>query len=546
MFVKSAFAVSALAALAVDRVQGAISCSSLWTVAPSLLPSLEVYVAQDYAANTTFSTPFASPAYNSPVPSLAAFCRFGAYIHTTNTTKVQFEVWFPLESEWSGRFAMVGNGGDAGGVNYPDMWGPLTKYHFAVASTDTGHNGTSADGTFALNGPQAQIDFGHRAVHLTAVYSKKLVKAFYGQHASYNYWIGCSSGGKQGLKELQTYPNTFDGVIAGAAAQWWTHLNGQTYRINALVNPVNSTGHLAATDYAAVGKLVLEQCDSLDGLKDGIITNPRKCKPDLSPLSCSSSQANQSSCLTQAKIDTMYKIYANWTSTTTGEWLFPGFEPGAEASSAFSVNGVPYGPAPDFFEYQVLNKTTVGTFTVANETEFEKLLKIADETDPGQTNAIDGYIEPYLKRGKLLTYVGLADTLIPTGSSLWYYEHVRQSLNYPSNLGDSYRLFTIPGMNHCSGGTSAYNFGGPGQRAAALNGTGQSSTFDKSHDMILAMIDWVEQGNAPDVLIGSKYVNNNRNTGIQFQRKHCPYPQEGVYIGGDANSADSFECKYIG
>lgn len=519
------------------------SCSALWQVAPSLLSSLEVYVAQDYAANTTFSTPFASPAYNEAVPNLAAFCRFGAYIHTSNTSKTQFEVWLPLQSEWSGRFAMVGNGGDAGGVNYPDMNIPLTKYHFAVASTDAGHNGTVGDGSFAINGPETQIDFGHRSVHLTAEYSKIIVEAYYGKKPNYNYWIGCSSGGKQGLKEVQAYPNDFDGVIAGAAAQWWTHLNGQTYRLNAIINTLNSSGFLTPADYAMIGELVLSQCDELDGLKDGIITNPQKCHPVLSSLSCSSLQANQSACLTKAKIETMYGIYANWSSSATGEFLFPGFEPGAEVSPSFSVTGEPFGPGPDFFEYQVLNKTTVGTF-VANETYLEELLAIADVTDPGQTNAIDGHIAPYLKRGKLITYVGLADTLIPTGSSLWYYERVRKALGYPEDLSDSYRLFTVPGMNHCSGGTSAYNFGGPSQAPMVLNGTSQSSTFDAQHDMVLALIEWTEKGTAPDVLIGSKYVDNNRNLGVQFQRKLCPYPSEGYYTGGDPNSADSFECQF--
>ncbi|KAL8283907.1 hypothetical protein RQP46_005339 [Phenoliferia psychrophenolica] len=532
-----------MVAVSLAKTAKAIACADLWRVAPTLLPSLEVYVAQSYPANTTFSTPFASVGYKTPVPNLSAFCRFGAYIHTSNTSKTQFEVWLPLESEWSGRFAMVGNGGDAGGVNYPDMGMPLSKYHFAVASTDAGHNSSAGDGTFALNGTQVQIDFGYRSVHLTAVYSKAIIKAFYGSSAKYNYWIGCSSGGKQGLKEVQMYPHEFDGVLAGAAAQWWTHLNGQTYRINALVNTINSTGHLGPTDYAAIGKLVMSQCDALDGLKDGIITNPRKCKPDLSPLSCSVASANQSSCLTPAKLDTMYKIYANWTESTTGKWLFPGFEPGAEASPAFSVNGSPYGPGPDFFEYQVRNRTTVGAFQ-ANVTELEALLKIADATDPGQTNAIDGYISSFLKRGKLLTYVGMADTLIPSGSSIWYYEHVRESLKYPKHLGDSYRLFAVPGMNHCSGGNAAYNFGGPGQRADVLNGTSQSSTFDKKHDMILALIDWTEKGNAPDEIIGTKYVNNTRSLGVQFQRKL--YPAEGLYVSGDPNSADSFACQFKG
>ncbi|GAA5936110.1 uncharacterized protein JCM15063_002712 [Sporobolomyces koalae] len=524
----------------------ATPCAELWATAPELLQNLEVYVAQDYPAGTNFTSAdwgqYGSPAYPTPVPNLPDFCRFGAYIHTSNESKVQFEVWLPTKEAWNDRFMMVGNGGVAGGVNFLDMGVPITKYGFAVASTNAGHIGTSGNGTFALNNPETQIDFGYRAVELTTTYSKALVKAYYGKAHKTAIWNGCSSGGKQGLKAIQHNPDSYDGVIAGAAAQWWTHLNAQTWRINAIVNALNSSAHLNASDYAVIGAEVLRQCDELDGVKDNVITNPYVCRPELSVLACDQPFANQSSCLSYEKINTMQTIWADYHSVTTGEFLFPGFAPGSEGLAAFSVNGVPYGPGPDFFYYQVQNQTTVGNFNVTDQIEFERLIKIADETDPGQTNAIDGDISPFLKRGKLITYVGLADTLIPTGSTLWYYEHVRKTLGYPSNLGDAYRLFTVPGMGHCSGGPGAYNFGAASQKPLALGGTGQSSTFDKEHDMVLALLDWVENGNAPNELISSSYTGGNKTNGVAFQRKLCPYPQEGVYIGGDANSADSYEC----
>ncbi|KAI5474312.1 hypothetical protein MNV49_003621 [Pseudohyphozyma bogoriensis] len=502
------------------------ACGGLWDAAPKLLSDLEVYVAQEYAAIV---------GYNSPVTNLSSFCRFGAYIHTSNSSKVQFEVWLP--KKWNNRFAMVGNGGDAGGVNYPALGSAMRDYGFAASSTDTGHNGTSGDGTFALKGDQVQIDFGWRAVHLTAVYSKVIIDAYYGQEASYNYWIGCSSGGKQGLKELQAFPETFDGVLAGAAAQWWTHLNAQTYRVNALVNTVNSTGHLSPDNYVAINKLVIEQCDEIDGLKDGIITNPDRCHPDLKPLGCATEGVNQTSCLSDEQIETMYTIWKDYEATT-GEWLFPGFTPGSEGTSPSSyVTGTPYGPGPDFYNYQVLNTTEVSSFNITNNVLFEGLIKIADETDPGQTNAIDPYIEPFLSRGKLITYVGLADYLIPTGSTIWYHKHVVEALG--RDPSESYRLFNVPGMGHCQGGYAANAFGSgrPGNQAVA----------DKEHDMVLALMDWTENGNAPEYIVGSSYVNSTVGaaSGIAFQRKLCPYPKEGVYIGGDPNSADSFECQTV-
>ena len=229
-------------------------------------------------------------------------------------------------------------------------------------------------------------------------------------------------------------------------------MNAQTYRINAIVNNRTSEGFLNSTNYATIGKLVLEQCDGIDKVMDGFITNPALCKPDLSPLLCgagnaSSASVNSTTCLKQAQVDTMYAIWGNFTAQTDaglpkGSFIFPGFEPGAEGSPAFSVSGVPYGPGPDYYEYQVLNKTDPKVTFSGDETELERLLKVALETDPGQTNAADPEIGDFLAHGKLLTYVGEADTLIPTHSSHDYYEDVRTALGHPKNLSDSYRFFT--------------------------------------------------------------------------------------------------------
>ncbi|SDA01337.1 BZ3500_MvSof-1268-A1-R1_Chr10-1g02588 [Microbotryum saponariae] len=582
------------------RVPGTDFSTRCANMASVKMPNMTIYATTHYDAGTTFSTPdgelpplpsTASPDYHDPVPGLAAFCRFGAEIETSSQSKVRFELWMP--DDWSGRFAMVGNGGDAGGVNYPDMGVPLTKCEFlflrptpslhtvstdspslrcssgssttdkfAVASTDTGHNGSSLDGTFAISNPQTQIDFGHRAVHLTATYSKKLIRSYYGGNgAKYNYWIGCSSGGKQGLKEIQLNAYTFDGVLAGAAAQWWSresetsvsqsicmNLNGQTYRINSFVNKLNSEGYLTPANYATIGTEVLKQCDVLgqDKLKDGIITDPTKCSPKLEGLLCSAQGADNSTCLSQAQIKTMYAIWADWKSSTVlatgpgGTNYFPGFEPGAEGYSGFSVNGWPFNPAPDYFNYQVLNKTSPQGFSVESEADFEKLLKIADDTDPGQTNAINPDIRGFLSRGKLITYVGLSDNLIPPGSTLLYHDRVKATLG---NVDNSFRLFAIPGMLHCGGGNGAYHLGQSSQRDISLGGSLQSASFTAKDDMILALIAWTEKNQAPDSLVGVNYVGGDKRQGVAFERLMCPWPQMGYYRDGDTSKAKSFRCK---
>ena len=164
-------------------------------------------------------------------------------------------------------------------------------------------------------------------MHLTTDYAKAIVKAYYGKAQKTAIWNGCSSGGKQGLKQLQMFPDSYDGTIAGAFAGWWTHLNAQTYRINAIVNAQNSTGYLSAANYATIGAEVLRQCDELDGVKDQVITNPYVCRPQLSNLACDQPNANQTSCLSYEQINTMNTIWADYHSSTTGEWLFPGFAP---------------------------------------------------------------------------------------------------------------------------------------------------------------------------------------------------------------------------
>ncbi|GAB1524761.1 hypothetical protein RhiTH_007916 [Rhizoctonia solani] len=373
-----------------------LDCAALFKNSQALIKGLEPYASEVHPAKVTF-VPVGNIAYPEPVPDLPEFCRFGAEYNTSTTSKFRFEVWLPNSELWNGRFAFVGNGGDAGGVNYADMAIPLTKYGFAVASTNTGHNGTGGDGTFAISNPESQIDFGHRAVHLSTVFAKTVAKSYYGKSSKYNYWIGCSSGGKQGVKSAQMYPEDFDGVVAGAPAQWWPHLNGFTVHANLLnANATTPGAVIPPSFFATLNKEIVDQCDKLDGVADGIITN--------------------------SQLVTLKAIYTNWTSSD-GEFLFPTFEPGSEFGWPGTVNGIPFGPAPDFFSYQVLNKTSVQTLQI-NETELQRLTKIGDVTDPGQTNAINPNLGPFFKRGgKLMQYHEFADPLIPSGSSLWYYEH---------------------------------------------------------------------------------------------------------------------------
>ncbi|EGG01991.1 uncharacterized protein MELLADRAFT_91750 [Melampsora larici-populina 98AG31] len=546
-----------------DGQELATRCANLRQLVPAAIKKhkIEVYVSDLHSetiSNDFFNFSASSPntvPFREVIPNLPKFCRFGGYFNTSSTSRVQFEVWLPLE-DWSGRFAFVGNGGNSGRVNYPDMAVPLTKYKFAVASTNTGHDGMEFDGTFAISNGETRHDFGYRAVHLSTIFSKSAVKHFYGKPANKNYWLGCSSGGKQGLKEVQAYPKDFDGVLAGAAAQWWTHLvnscrNGWMVESNLRNSPMKE-GFMNISDWALVHEHTLTQCDMLDGVKDGVIDNPLVCKPTFESLQCSQVNSHKSSssetippkCLTSKQISVVRSAFEDWVDGD-GTFLFPSYTHGSEffARAGMFMPAVPFPVATDFFKYQVMNLTSVTRDNNFTSKGIIEMLSVADQTDPGKCNAIDGNILPFIQRGgKLMTYTGMSDPLIPSRSSIWYHGQVKKALGRDPR--ESYRLFPVPGMGHCGGGPGASSIGAAGQGVFPPTDMMQSSKFDSKHDMVLALIEWTENGKAPDHMIAAKFKNDQRAEGLQFQRKLCPWPLVSKYDGrGNPNSHHSFKCQ---
>ncbi|CAE6340027.1 unnamed protein product [Rhizoctonia solani] len=518
------------------------NCTALLDSASALIPGLRPYLAQTYSAgsNVTISN-------TTTFSDLSEFCRFGAQYNTSANSQIQFEVWLPAVDSWNGRFAHAGNGGDLGSISYQEMAVPMTKYGFAMASTNTGHNGSVSDGTFAMNNVESQIDFGWRAVHLSTVFSKAIVNAYYGQNSSYNYWLGCSSGGKQGMREVQGFPEDFDGALTGAPAQWLSRQNGFNIYVGQLNMNETTPGEVVPTSFFTTwAQEVLAQCDEIDGVKDNVILNPRLCTPDTSTVVCGASTpsayVNSSTCITEGQATTLAAVYKNWTSSVTGELLFPSYDPGSESGWAALLSGTPFGLSSDFFLYQVYNYTTLQpALVVKNETELERITAIGDETDPGQGNAVNPNLTPFFQRGgKLMAYHGSADMNIPSGSSTHYYERLQAYYNSSTDLSNYYRLFLVPGMGHCEGGNGADGFGRPQQQT---NGRGESLVFDAEHDAILALMRWVENGTAPDQIISAKYVDNDKSQGVDFTRLLCPYPQEGKYVSGDLNNSTSYICE---
>ena len=447
--------------------------------------------------------------------TLPAFCRVAVTLTPTPDSDIRMELWLP--AQWNGKFMMVGNGAWSGAVSYSAMAEPLGR-GYAVASTDTGHEG--GRGTFGFGHPEKLVDFAWRAVHETTVKGKALTTAYYGGGPRLSYWNGCSSGGKQGLKEVQKFPADYDGVIAGAPANNWMRLQVQSMVASLANNPKGSKPVLGPAQISLLHKAAIGQCDGLDGLKDGQIADPRVCRFKASSLICKPGQ-DPASCLTPDQAAVADKIYAPVRNPKTHELIYPGMAPGSEEQWAIVV----------------LTPWTIGldNFGLAHDDPkwdpygFDPVqdLARAEAWDPGIA-ATNPDISAFKARGgKLIQYHGWADALIPTENSINYYESVAARQGGVDQTQAFYRLFLVPAMGHCGG---AYGV-----------------------DWITALEQWVEAGHAPDELSGKRLAP------VRFgppapgpaappadlgSRPICAYPRQAVFKGSGAEGDPaSFACR---
>jgi feruloyl esterase len=440
--------------------------------------------------------------------SLPAFCRVAATLKPSTDSDIKIEVWMPL-SGWNQKFQAVGNGGWAGAISY-DALAKAVRDGYATTSTDTGHIG--ANGKFALGHPEKLIDFGYRAVHEMTITAKEVVKAFYDNAPRFSYWNGCSTGGRQALKEAQRFPTDFDGIIAGSPANPRTRLSTWQMWIAhaALKEPAS---YIPPTKYPIVHKAVMETCDAIDGLKDGLIDDPRKCSFDPKVLVCT--EGDGPSCLTASQVEAARKIMSPVTNPRTGETWFPRTEPGTELEWDVTAKGPePFAAAVDQYKYVVFENPNWDWRTMNFDTDPAR----ADAMDMDTINAIDPDLSAFQARGgKLFMYHGWADGNVAPGTSVNYYNSVVEKMGDASKISDWFRLFMMPGMAHCSGGE------GP-------------DTFQPM-DVIQA---WVEKGEAPSRVVAS-HANNGK---VDRTRPLCSYPQVARYKGtGSIDDAANFECR---
>ena len=489
------------------RVMGA-SCDSLARLA---LPNTTITIAEvvGVGATTGLSAALPAAALSRVLAEVPTFCRVTATLRPSSDSDIKIEVWMP-SATWNGKFLGVGNGGWAGVISYPAL-ADAVRRGYAAASTDTGHTGNGGDASFALGHPEKLIDFGYRAVHEMTVTAKAIVGAFYTQPLRFAYWNGCSTGGKQGLTEAQRYPGDYDGIIAGAPANYWTHLMAGLMSVSR-ATLTDTASYIPPAKYAVLNRAVLNACDARDGVTDGVLENPRSCRFDPEVVACKAGDAPD--CLTASQVTAARKIYAPLTSPTTGEIVFPGLPPGSELGWGAAAGGPePFAIPASYFKHVVFENPEWDFRTL----DFEREVLRADSTIGPTLNAIDPNLKPFVNRkGKLLLYHGWNDNLITAQNTVNYYERVRDTLG-AGETDSAVRLFMAPGMNHCGGG--------PGPNAA---------------DWLTALERWVEQGQAPDEIIATRSTKGQ----VDRTRPLCRYPQVARYKGtGSTDEAVNFVCS---
>jgi feruloyl esterase len=486
----------------------AASCESLASLS---LPHTVITLAQPVAAGAFTPPAPAGPGASQALFShLPPFCRVAATLSPVSGSEIKIEVWLPATG-WNGKLQSVGNGAFAGSISYPAMAAAVAA-GYATASTDTGHEGNPNSAEFVAGHPEKLIDFAYRGVHEMTVAAKAIIIANYGNKLLDSYFNGCSTGGRQALMEAQRYPADYNGIIAGAAASYTTHMTiGQLWVGRAVQQ--DEASYIPSEKYPAIHKAVLAACDALDGVKDGVLENPQSCHFDPAVLECKA--GDDPSCLTAPQVEAARKIYSGAKDPRTGQQIFPGLEPGSELGwGTFLAGHQPFSYAAETLKYEVFKDPKWDPATI----NFDSDVALADKVDGSTMNAIDPNLQPFFTRGgKLLMYHGWADPGIPPLQSVHYYTSVVDTLGGANKVEDSIRLFMVPGMGHCMGGVG-------------------TDTFDK----VAPLDQWVTEGAAPVEIVAAHKTNGV----VDRTRPLCPYPQVATYKGmGSTDDATSFMCK---
>jgi len=517
-----AFVAGALALAGCARAQDVAACSAL---AKTTIPGGHITSAKAVGAGALMEIGGFIPV---PLPAPAALCQVQAVLTPTPASTIHAEVWLPLPAAWNHKLLASGNAGFGGTLGAPRLQMRVALGRgYATAGDDLGHTGEGSggeDASWALNQPEIIKDFGWRANHLTAAFAKTMVGAYYGAAPAHAYFQGCSDGGREALMEAQRFPDDYDGVIAGAPANAWSRLM-TAFAWNAAASARSPGAAIPDAKLPAIQAAVLAACDGLDGVKDGLVSDPLRCRFDPKTIACA--DADGPACLTADQVQTVRLILRGPTDKA-GAAVYPGFPAaGAEAD-------------PSAWKLWITGKAQQGSFArayfrdmVYNDPKWDldrfeagAAAKAADVSGR-ELNSDDPDLSAFEARGgKLILYHGWADAAISPYGTVQYYEAVKKRLG-PEKASRATRLFMAPGLSHC--------VGGPGP-----------NTFD----MLTALETWVEKGPAPERIIAAKTSNDfaallGMPPGtISRTRPLCAWPKQAVWTGkGSSDEAANFECR---
>ncbi|KAI8961400.1 tannase and feruloyl esterase [Daldinia sp. FL1419] len=489
------------------------------------------------------------PTFPTGLPSLCAV------IVKNETANYRFGMFLP--DDWNSKFIAIGSYSFLGGINWLDM-GAGVQYGAATLATDTGHSSGAGDMTWPTT-QQLRVNWAYQALEGSIISGKQLIQTYYNdKKITYSYYSGCSTGGRQGLKQIQRDPDMFDGALIGAPAWDTKNLMPWISRLAMWNLPEDADGSISDQRlFARLESEVLKQCDPLDGMEDGIISSPSACRAkfDFNQISCDKS-TDKTGCWSEAQIETAQKMYNDYT-TESGDLVYKGLDYSSEAewgtflmpASPNDANNVrrnfdaqyertfmDYGSGWQITSY---NDSVVDD---ARARDKESVQASADQFDLGS----------FRSKGKIILYGGLADATVPVQHTTLYYN---QTIEAMGSVDDFFRYFQIPGMAHCWNSPTGTKFSNPwmiagaGQAAQVPPYTAGSSVpgyKDKEHDALLALMDWVENGNAVSQIIATGFSftdTTGQSVKMQRQRPLCAFPRTATHDGqGAENDASSWRC----
>jgi feruloyl esterase len=399
---------------------------------------------------------------------------------------------------------------------------------------------------WALRQPEKRTDWGWRAIHGSTDLAKKLTAGYYGKKVTYSYYSGCSTGGRQGLKEIQNYPESFDGALIGAPAWYTSHVNTWVTKVATYNLPVSDPKHIGPDSFLTwYADAVRNQCDPQDGVTDGIVSSPETCSFDYTKVRCGTAGVNASQCYTDAQINTTKNIYADYKDAKTGQFLYHGLSRGSETQWNILLGDSAPSPFGTGFERFFMYDDPFWSWEQYNDS----VVYDAERLNPGMPTADNYDLSKFKARGgKMIMYHGTADGIVPTKGSNLYYDRVTAAMG--GDPRDFFRLFLVPGMQHCwaTEEDAPWAFGGAFQ--AGWLGHDQWSVpgyRDSRHDALMALMDWVEKGIVVEQIVATTWNLCDSTvcyyiSGVLRQRPICPWPKKATLMGGNEKVATNWVC----